>query len=110
MGMYKKTAICIFLSSLSAMSLAVESPDRSLPQQYEVTSGRSLNSLESMVGEVNPEQKLFSIKQNTPNINFLFIQKPRPEVTGNPSIDNLNIRQMNECIRAFGANPVVCGN
>lgn len=110
MSIYKKTIVCVLFGMLSRVSVAVELSDSLLVQQYGITFDHLPKPSAPVVTEGKPEPSLFSIGQNKPDIKFRFIERPRPEITGNPSIDHLNVRQLNECLRAFGGNPVACGH
>lgn len=106
MKVYKKAVICILLGMVSGVSAAIESPDESLLQRYCFTFDHLLEPLGPEVAEPKPEPNLFPIGQEKQILEFRLNEKPRPEVTGNPSIDNLNVRQLNKCLRAFGSNLV----
>jgi hypothetical protein len=110
MSIYKKIVVCVLFSMLSWGAVAVELPDSLLVQHYGVTSDQMPKPLKFLGAEITTEPSLFSMGKNTPDITLRFIERPRPEVTGNPSIDHLNVRQLNECLRAFGGNPVACGH
>ncbi|MFK7699653.1 hypothetical protein [Pseudomonas caspiana] len=100
---------CLLLGPLSAGAVAAELSTGSLLQDYGVTADQLPAPAKTEVIKLKPEPSRFPMTPEKPMVKFHLADKPKPEITGNPSIDNLNARQVDECLRAFRGNPIACG-
>lgn len=110
MNFYKGHFVCVLIGAFSGISVAEDLPNSSLLQGYGVTADKLRKPVQAEVLKGKPEPSRFPISAEKPLVNFRFTEKPKAEVTGNPSIDNLNSRQLDECMRAFRGAAIACGN
>ncbi len=109
MSLHKSYVACVLLSAFSGGAVATELATGSLLQDYGVTADQLPKPTKTEVIKVKPEPSRFPMTPEKPMVKFQLADKPKPEITGNPSIDNLNARQLVECLRAFRGNPIACG-
>jgi hypothetical protein len=105
---YKRYIVCVLLGAFSGLSAATEMPASSLLQDYGVSADQLPKPIKPDAIQAKPEPRRFPMTPEKPLVNFRFTDKPKPAVTGNPSIDNLNTRQLDECLRAFGGSSIAC--
>jgi hypothetical protein len=95
--------------TFSGLSAAAEFPISSLLKGYGLTADQFLKAIKTQTVDAKPEPTRFPMALEKPSVNFRLADNPKPEITGNPSIDNLNTWQLEECLRTFRGNSIACG-
>lgn len=96
--------VCIFSGTVPASQLAAEIP----LNKYGATANQLTSSFVGPSENQEAGDVRFSIRGERPRVTFDWIALPRPEVTGNVTLDNLNEREMKNCLRVWKDNPIAC--